>query len=267
MKILNTVAAMMVFVAGASNVSAQQSPAKCNIVFVGNSITYGANLKSREVECPPYQAVKLLQEKGYAIRYANCGHSGSTTVDFLPSAQKLFTKILQAADTLYDAKVGLIFSITLGTNDSAIEGPTGAPVSAEDYKKNLQIIIDSLHRKYPQSIFVLHRPIWYSPNTYNSSKYLAEGLNRLQTYTPALDGLVKAHPDYIFKGDRNAFAFFKKKPELYFTAEQGNAGIFFLHPNALGAAQLGRFWAENLQPVIQALYRNSPRIPPARRVY
>ncbi|RAJ87275.1 lysophospholipase L1-like esterase [Chitinophaga dinghuensis] len=266
MKILGT-AALALLIAGGQMVAAQESSRACNIVFVGNSITYGATLKSRAVECPPYQVVKMLKEKGYDIRYANCGHSGSTTVDWLPASQKLFSKAVQAADTLYDVNAGLIFSITLGTNDSAIEGPTGAPVSTENYKRNLETIVDSLRRKYPKSVFVLHRPIWYSPNTYNSSKYLQEGLTRLQTYTPVLDALVKAHPGYIFKGDRNAFGFFKKNPKPYFTAENGNAGVFYLHPNAAGAEKLAGFWADNLQQVIQALYRNSPRTPRARRVY
>ncbi|WP_343667938.1 GDSL-type esterase/lipase family protein [Chitinophaga sp.] len=241
--------------------------AQYSIVFIGNSITHGATLSSPALECPPVQTVKLLQAKGHTVKFANCGYSGSTTVDFLPASRNLFPKVLQAADTLYDPNVWLIFSISLGTNDSAIEGPTGAPVSPGDYSRNLQVIIDSLHNRYPHSIFVLHRPIWYSPNTYNRSKYLAAGLSRLQTYTPQLDKLVKENPDYIFKGDRNAYDFFRKDPDKYFTAEKGNAGIFFLHPNALGAEKLGGFWANNLANTIEALYRNSVHKQVGHRAY
>lgn len=236
----------------------QKTSLKCNVVFIGNSITHGATLPSPASQCPPTHAIKLLRDKGYSIvNYANCGFSGSTTVDFLPASKKLFLKVVQAADTLYNADAWLIFSITLGTNDSAIEGPNGAPVAADDYGKNVRTIIDSLHNRYPHSVFVLHRPIWYSTNTYNRSKYLAEGLERLQTYTPQLDKLVKENVAFIFKGDRKAYSFFEHEPEKYFTHENGNAGIFFLHPNIVGAEKLGEFWANNLASTIAVLYRNS----------
>jgi len=227
-------------------VQAQHTQSKYNIIFIGNSITYGATLPSPETASPPVKAVRILEENGYDVKYANCGFSGSTTVDFLPGSNNLFPKILGAADTLCKTDAQLIFSMMLGTNDSAIKGPTGSPVSPKDYKKNLQLIIDSLHRRYPQSRFFLHQPIWYSPNTHNKSLYLEEGLKRLQTYTPILDALVKENPDYVFKGDRDAYKFFKKYPERYLTAEKGNSGIFFLHPNALGAEKLGGFWAHSL---------------------
>lgn len=257
MKLIKVAALLSLVVTTTLTAVGQAGARKYNIVFIGNSITYGATLKVPAVECPPFQAVQLLRAGGDTIRYANCGHSGSTTVDFLPASQRLFLKVLQAADTLYDGNTRLVFSISLGTNDSAIEGPTGAPVSPADYKRNLKTIIDSLHTRYPNSIFVLQRPIWYSPSTYNRSKYLAEGLARLQTYTPELNDLAKEHRTYILKGDRNAFDFFKKNAELYFTTEKGNAGNFYLHPNAAGAAKLAKFWADNLKSVIAAHYRNA----------
>ncbi|MBO9619917.1 MAG: hypothetical protein J7539_12885 [Niabella sp.] len=223
---------------------AQHASNRYAVVFIGNSITYGATLQSPEKEAPPVQMVRILEEKGYRIQYANCGFSGSTTVDFLPVSNKYFPKVLQAADSLYAADVPLFFSITLGTNDSAEEGPAGAPVSPEQYKKNLQIIIDSLHRRYPGSSFVLHQPVWYSPNTQNRSVYLKEGLQRLQTYTPQLELLIKEHPGFVFKGDRKGFDFFRRDPKKYFTPEKGPVGIFYLHPNAQGAKLLGSFWAD-----------------------
>lgn len=258
MYILKT-AALLVIATGASFTAGAQKAPAYNIVFIGNSITYGATLPAPALQCPPFHVVKLLREKGYTIRYANCGHSGSTTVDFLPSRQKLFPKVLQAADTLYNKSTGLIFSITLGTNDSAIEGPNGAPVSPAHYRENLQQMIDSLHRRYPGSIFVLHRPTWYSPNTYNGARYLAEGLQRLQSYTPELDSMAKAHPRYIFKGDRHAYAFFEQHAVQYLTPEQGRAGVFYLHPNPQGAEKLAKFWADDLLAVMAVWYRNAAR--------
>ena len=228
------------------NLLAQTSDIKINIVFIGNSITYGANLINPRSEAPPVKTVNKLQIDGYKVGYANCACSGKTTVDFLPESKTLYQTVIQAADTLYkEDRNLLIFSIMLGTNDSAIKGTNGAPVSPEKYKENLRVIIDSLHNRYPGSYFVLHRPLWYSPNTHNAATYLEEGLNRLQTYTPVLEALAKEKA-YILTGDRDGYNLFKRKATKYFVAENGNSGTFYLHPNAVGAKILGELWAKNI---------------------
>lgn len=108
----------------------------------------------------------------------------------------------------------LLFSIKLGTNDSAIQGSSGAPVSKEDYRKNMETIISELLKKYPGSKVIVHHPIWYSTNIYNSSKYLKEGLDRLETYIPEIDRMIAdykiSNPELVFKGDTKALKYFKK---------------------------------------------------------
>lgn len=218
-----------------------------NIVFIGNSITQGVCLQNPSTQAPPAAAAKYLNEHQCRVHYANCGYSGSTSVDFLPASGNLFPRVVKAADSLYNKGVPLIFSITIGTNDSAIKGPKGAPVSPEDYRRNLLTIIDSLIRRYPQSHFVLHQPIWYSTNTHNRSVYLAEGLARLQSYTPEIIAISEMKTKQVSIGDRKAFKFFKKNYLRYLTPENGNSGTFYLHPNAAGAEKLGEFWAKALK--------------------
>lgn len=227
-------------------VQAKNNAQAFNIVFIGNSITHGASLKAPLTQAPPVMAAKYLNGHGCQVQYANCGVSGSTTVDFLPATNRLFPRVIKAADTLYSKGAPLIFSIMLGTNDSAIKGPKGAPVSPDDYRKNMLTIIDNLIQRYPKCHIILHQPIWYSPNTHNKSMYLAEGLARLQTYTPQIVAISKLRSEYVSVGDRKAFDFFKKNSLKYFTAENGNSGIFYLHPNASGAEKLGEFWAKAL---------------------
>lgn len=136
----------------------------------------------------------------------------------------------------------------LGTNDSAITGPSGAPASPAKYYENMKTIVDKLLALYPKCKIVLHRPVWYSPNTYNGAKYLEEGLNRLQSYYPELQALVldysKRFPGQIFMGDTDGFDYFKAhyKSELF--PEKGNAGTFYLHPNRKGASALGELWGK-----------------------
>jgi lysophospholipase L1-like esterase len=227
---------------------------KVNIVFIGDSITQGGNKAAFQ---PSVYAVTYLRDKlpAVTVNEANAGVSGRTTLDFLPG-QKDFNKAVKAADTLYaDKDAQLLFSIMLGTNDSAMKGPHGAPVAPQDYKHNLGIIIDTLLQRYPNSKIVLNHPLWYSPNTYNGAMYLAEGLARLQTYFSEIDGLVKnyklTNPGHVFIGDKAGFSYFKKNYADAFKQEQGRQGVFYLHPNEQGASGLGALWGKAIYKVLK----------------
>ncbi|CAG5006291.1 hypothetical protein DYBT9275_03786 [Dyadobacter sp. CECT 9275] len=236
----------------ASAATAQTKPA---IVFIGNSITQGKGGPGGFP--PPTHAVNYLKEqKGINdVLFANVGRSGSTTLDWLPGSGKYFILASKAADSLYALKDHqLIFSMKLGTNDSAIEGPNGSPVSKEAYRKNMLSIISELLTRYPGSKVVVHHPIWYSTNTYNRSKYLAEGLERLQSYIPEIDALVSDYrttePGRVFKGDTKAFRYFRKHYIKLFKPENGQAGIFYLHPNEEGVAVLGKYWGKAISKAL-----------------
>lgn len=229
---------------------AQSSTQNYNIVFIGNSITHGSGLPDPDTQAPPVIAAqKLRQLAGIStVQISNVGQSGSTTLDWLPENHKLFLNAEKAANSYADdLNAQLVFSIVLGTNDSAIKGPHGAPVSPEDYHANLIKIADALLTEYPSAKLIFHYPTWYSENTYNTSKYLKEGLDRLQSYFPEIDAVVKSYalsqPNRVFAGNKKVFTYFKKHPSL-FQPEKGQQGIFNLHPNIEGAAKLGLFWAE-----------------------
>lgn len=236
----------------------KESKVSLNIVFIGNSITYGAQLKAPLVESPPVQTVEWLRKQAgiVAVDFSNQGVGGSTTVDFLPASRTFLPKVKQAADAfVQQSKNTLLFSLMLGTNDSASKGPNGSPVSAPQYFTNVKVIADELLSRYPQCLIVLHRPIWYSPNTHNGATYLKEGLNRLESYLPQLQTLVGdyalSHPNRVFMGDMDAFDYFKENYLTDFDPEEGHAGTFYLHPNQKGAAQLGQFWGKAIDKVIQ----------------
>ena len=75
-----------------------------NIIFIGNSITYGAGLSDPTHNAPPvYTALYLGKQPGIGeVKYSNQGVSGCTTVDYLPETQTLFTQMQQAADQFKD---------------------------------------------------------------------------------------------------------------------------------------------------------------------
>jgi hypothetical protein len=231
-----------------------QNKTNLSIIFIGNSITQGKGGDNGLP--PPTHAVNYLKEQKKAgdIVFVNVGRSGSTTVDWLPRSRQTesgrwYGLATKAADSLYQLKDHqLVFSMKLGTNDSAIEGPNGSPVSKEQYRKNMQTIVSELLTKYPGSQAVIHHPIWYSENTYNRSKYLKEGLVRLKTYVPEIDGLISEYktsePGRVFKGDTKAFKHFKKNAEKLFKPENGQAGTFYLHPNEEGVKVLGTYWGK-----------------------
>ncbi len=236
--------------------ASHDAPFWLNIVYIGNSITQGVQIETPRKNAPPVKASIYLhtQEEVGEVKYSNQGVSGSTTADFLPGTGRLYDKVIEAADILKeDSWATLVFSIMLGTNDSSADAP-GAPVSPETYRNNLQQLIDSLLDRYPGCLVVLHRPVWYSPTTWNSWRYLEEGLSRLNSYYPQLERIVThyqaTHPQQVFMGDTEAYDFFREHPEALFIPEEGNAGIFYLHPNEAGAARLGRFWGEAIYRVL-----------------
>lgn len=221
-----------------------------NIVFIGNSITYGATLAGQE-QSATTKAVEALRAGGVDVEFANCGVSGATTVDFLPATGTLYNNAVSAAkDLMSKRNARLLFQISLGTNDSACSGPLGSPLLPQQYYTNLKVIIDELTAAFPDCGIVLQYPIWYSPNTYNGSMYLKAGLNRLNSYFPMLERLGREYEGKnVTLGNTDAYDFFIGKIE-YFTAEDGNAGVFYLHPNAIGAVQLGKFWADVIRTAI-----------------
>ncbi len=236
------------------------APKKLALVFLGDSITE-ENGHAGKGNAPPGRCLAFLAEQGFSdepIALANCGVSGYTTIDFLPKA-KQFQKVIAAADPFKGATdTDLVFSIMLGTNDSAVKGPNGSPVSPEDYRRNLKEITDKLLELYPNGKVVLHRPIWYSPTTQNSSTYLLEGQLRVRAYFPEIESLVDFYSqtsakDRVFLGDTEAFDYFKTNADKVFAPETGPSGAFYLHPNKQGADILGRFWGRSLKNV---LYRS-----------
>ena len=220
-----------------------------NIVYIGNSITEGAYIQDKAKDAPPARASYYVEKRlGTKVEFRNCGVSGMTTLNFLPISENQFPNVLAAASELSKRGGVLLFSISLGTNDSACTTTFGAPVPPEQYYTNLRVIIDELLKHFPDSRIVVQSPIWYSPNTYNSALYLNEGLKRLNSYLPMIPRLVEsyaeANPGHVFLGDTQAFDFFKEHYLELFRPEGGNAGTFYLHPNLKGADRLGEFWAE-----------------------
>lgn len=234
-----------------------QAKTNLNIVFIGNSITHGAGLPDFKTMAPPVFAQKYLtgQPQIGKVNFSNQGVSGFTTVDFLPSTGTIFNKVGQAARAFNYDNALLVFSIILGTNDSAMEGPNGAPVSAENYRNNLKAIADQLLKDFPKCKIIFHHPLWYSPNTYNRSKYLAEGLSRLKSYLPQIDALVKSYaqsfPGQVFLGDKKGFRYFKKHHEKLMQHEKGQQGVFYLHPNPRGAQKLGVLWGKAIAKAVK----------------
>lgn len=240
-------------------ICAQMTTAKSknlNLVFIGNSITAGAFIDAPEYNAPPARVMsKLSQQSMFEnVAFVNCGVSGCTTVDYLPAMNTLFPKMLKAVASMDTKDADMVFSIMLGTNDSAIKGPTGSPVLPQQYRTNLKVIIDALLNSYPKAIIVLNRPLWYSPNTYNGAMYLEEGLSRLNTYWAELQTLQQEFASEgirnVYLGDGEAYSYFKENYQSDLIAEQGNAGTFYLHPNAKGADVLATFWSNAIKRIL-----------------
>lgn len=228
---------------------------KVHLVFLGNSITEGTDIPNSKDRAEPVPACcnYLKSMKGIKeLTYSNQGVSGSTTVDFLPISETRFPNVIKAANQATKDQQ-LIFSIMLGTNDSASKGPNGSPVSPQQYYTNMKVIIDELISLYPSCKVVIHRPIWYSPNTHNGAVYLKDGLDRLNSYYPMITKLITYYntkvPNKVSLGDTDAYNHFIDN-KTDFKDENGFAGVFHLHPNKKGAENLGKYWAQAIYRVV-----------------
>ena len=211
----------------------------CNLIFIGNSITEGVLHADKTKTAPPVVAAAMVEKMlKMDVHFRNCGRSGATTVDFLPATERDFVRVERAIKEIQQVSYApIVFSIMLGTN--------GSPVSNEDYKKNLMTMIGRLRELCPEAVFVLQRPIWYSPNTHNGAQYLVAGQKRMVDYTNILIEIALENDD-VYMGDSDAFDYFQQKHRKYMFAEDGKAGIFYLHPNEAGARKLARFWARGI---------------------
>jgi lysophospholipase L1-like esterase len=230
-----------------------------DVVFIGDSITAGDYLADAARNAPPGVAGQDLQNMlgaNAAVYVSNQGHSGHTTVDFLPGGND-FAGVEAAAKQLEASHPGqVVFSLMLGTNDSANSGPKGAPVTAEDYAHNLKQIIDKLLGDFPDCKVVLNCPIWYSPNTHNGADYEGNSAaNRLRSYFTAIDSIVAAYepapPNHVFVGDTLGYNYFSIHFESEMKGENGVNGTFFLDPNLTGAQTLGKFWASAIFKILK----------------
>jgi lysophospholipase L1-like esterase len=229
------------------------APLVLDIVYLGDSITAGVGLQDPRNSAPPVLCSKEIEAKlkNATVYFSNSGRGGTTTVDFLPSSHADFPAAEDAAKKLVADHPGkLIFNIMLGTNDSAVVGPRGSPVSPEQYGKNLTTIVDQLLVDFPGSQVVINRPIWYSPNTHNGATYDQPGLDRLNSYLPVIRAVVVSEntvrAGQVHLGDLAAYSYFQTNYLKELRPEDGAEGTFYLHPNVIGAASLGKFWANGI---------------------
>ena len=241
-----------------------------DIVFVGDSTTYGLTLVNPATQAPPVQCMQSLNQRYNVMVYeSNQGFSGHTTVDWLPTTNPSsdFQQAISAAATLEANTPGqLIFSIMLGGNDSAEYGPNGAPVSPTNYLQNLQSIVGQFLAYYPAALVFVHYPSWYSPNTESGWDYLSGGLVRLQTYFPEIDQLIADcatnYPGHVFEGETLAFNYFTTNYRYLvdMNPQYGPFGTYYLHPDLAGAIDLGQFWANAIAASLNfsPLFTNPP---------
>lgn len=232
-----------------------------NLVCIGDSITECKGVPDYKKNGSPAILAKTLAESlrpGTTVNLVNAGIGGTTTADWDGPVGQLVKFANPRTDKLIAAHPNgrLVFSIMLGTNDSANRGPHGSSASADQYGKRMQAIVDSLVARYPDCIIFLHDPIWYSKNIrVGSADYEGDAAHdRLRSYFPAIDAIVKADitkaTRHVYLGDTEAYDHFAQTYLTELRPQDGKDGTFYLHPNEKGAAVLGSYWAA---PILRKL--------------
>jgi hypothetical protein len=242
---------------------AQQS---ANIVFIGNSITYGALHQQRELTAPPVQCARWLcqREEIDTVYFKNCGRSGKTTYHFLPNKADVipagdptyFSDVVKQTRELVKGHPGLplVFSIMLGTNDS-VERKHNSHTTPDSYVKNLCVIIDSLLTLWPDAHVVLNKPIWYYPDYVTKGGSIAskKSLKLLDIYYDCFSQVAnRCKAGQVHIGDNEAYGYFKQHYKTdVFEEKDARGKSYWLHPNEQGAKQLAAYWGRALLPVVK----------------
>ena len=170
-----------------------------NLICIGDSITESKGVPDYAHNSPPAVLARTLASSlgdGTTVYLANVGRGGTTTADWDGPEGLLKKSAEPKAEKLISARPGipLVFSIMLGTNDSANKGPRGAPASADQYGKRMQTMVNALVSRHPDCIIFLHHPLWYSQNVHvKTADYEgASAHDRLLSYVPAIDAIVIA---------------------------------------------------------------------------
>jgi lysophospholipase L1-like esterase len=225
-----------------------------NVVFIGNSITYGALHKQPKKTAPPVVCAEWLaqHEDIGPVYFANCGKSGRTTFNFIPlkgdKNQNFYPWVVKHAQHLTEQHphAQLVFSMMLGTNDAA-ERPFNSLTTPYMYEHNIRLIINSLAQTFPQANFVIHKTIWHSlPFTTRNGSYMSKNSCKLYgQYYKACRAIASDYPDHVFLGDSKAYDYFRKHEKSMLVREKGYQDMpFWLHPNEEGSARLAEFWGE-----------------------
>ena len=224
-----------------------------NIVFIGNSITYGATHQTPQKTNPTISCVKFLKEQGLVVHSKNLGKSGKTSRDFLPGRKGYWPATKKAAAELAEAYPNsqMVFSIMLGTNDAAIRTKKSCWKS-DIFRNSMTTIIDSLQAIYPQAVFVLQQDPYFSPNVEKESgTKMDEGcLKQLRDYWKEDQQLAKERSN-VRLGSDEIYAFFEQNHKEMMTPEEGLNGIYYLHPNPKGSAELGKLWGKALFEILK----------------
>lgn len=239
-----------------------------NIVFIGNSITFGALHQKPETTAPPVLCARwLCQQDGIdTVYFRNCGRSGKTTYHFLPRAEEVipvgdktyFDDVVTKTSELVKAHpaLPLVFSIMLGTND-AVERTKNPHTEPADYVRNLTVIIDSLLVRWPDAHVVLNRPVYNTSDyvTKNGSVASKKSLKMMNTYYELLPKVIEnCKTGHVHMGDEDAYAYFEQHYQTDVIEEKDARGkSYWLHPNEQGAAKLAEYWGKAILPIVKSV--------------
>ena len=212
-----------------------------------------------------FRSITFVSSNVATSGQSNQAISGKTSVDWWNGGSGLITTAISNWNAM-SPKPNL-FCIMLGTNDVrtdkrgsiAIPGAIG---TAGSYADNMQKIVNSLLTNYPGCLVFIHYPTYCTPNgtsTSNGSSIIFDegAVYLLQTsirsaIQTVVASFATSNPNQVYVGDTGAgWNYFAERyntsgaPEL--CQEQYTGGqTFFLHPNATGAADLGRIWATSI---------------------
>lgn len=194
------------------------------------------------------------------VDVVNSGVGGSSTHQWQPGSGNL-TAALSAGATAYSGMPSgtvKICHVDHGFNDAAYDDSgnvdnTGSGTTNGKFTTNAQAIIGALKATGWLVVWSKVAYCWYdgtiSGSIRSASTLDAQNASRLG-YGQVIDTLAAADPANVFVGAQHPF-------ELLFAHPEWSTDDSGVHPNATGAAQVGRAWAAGVGAAIDAVTRRS----------
>lgn len=245
--VLTTKDAALLTTQSTFNVKASRSQNNINLLFIGDSITYGQGTTNISLYAPGIIASQLLPTLlggNLSITSVQQGVPGSTVVGWVPGGGNYNTAIAAATAAFIPGNAAYAH-IMLGTNDANANGAGQSGVSKSLYKSGMKSLINGLLGAGYAGVFLSFSPFVAYRAGYTAQQ-VADRDNQMLDYQNAIMELCNNRTIILCD-------------TFDYTYGQNHTGEYFdgVHPDNTHSTSMGWLWATGMWRFFYPLFRSA----------